>query len=107
MSITNINEATKYPSDKIKEALDIVAPIETKTVGIKKVNQWTTPGLLVSLKHSHKLYVKQKKTKNATHKAEYKAYKKLLEKLIRISKIKHYESTIGSAGADTKNYGPS
>ena len=38
MSITNINEATKYPSDKIKEALDIVAPIETKTVGIKKVN---------------------------------------------------------------------
>ena len=40
--------------------------------------------------------------KNPTHKAEYKAYKKLLEKLIRISKNKRYESTIGSAGADTK-----
>ena len=61
MSITDINKATKYLSDKIKEVLDIVAPIETKTVRIKKVNQWTTPGLLVSLKHSHKLYVKQKK----------------------------------------------
>ena len=61
MSTTYINEATKYLSDKIKEALDIVAPIETKTVGVKKVNQWATPGLLVSLKYSHKLYVKQKK----------------------------------------------
>ena len=45
MSKTDINEAMKYLSDKIKETLDIVAAIETKTVGVKKVNQWTTPGL--------------------------------------------------------------
>ena len=36
MSKTDVNEATKYLSDKIKEALDIVVPIETKTVGVKK-----------------------------------------------------------------------
>ena len=35
MSNTDIDEATKYLSDKIKEALYIVAPIETKTVGLK------------------------------------------------------------------------
>ena len=55
MEAMNLENATSYLSEKIKEALDIVAPVETKVLGKKPVNLWTTAGLKVSLKNSNNL----------------------------------------------------
>ena len=62
--------------------MDIVAPIETKTLSKKPINQWLTLGLKISLKQSNKLYRKWRKSRNPDSKVEYKKYKNLLDKLI-------------------------
>ena len=46
----DLENATSYLSERIKEALDIVAPVETKVMGKKPINLWTTAGLKVSFK---------------------------------------------------------
>ena len=56
MESMNLEESTNHLSDKIKEALDIVAPVETKIQGKKPINLWTTGGIKVSLKKCTKLY---------------------------------------------------
>ena len=48
--------ATNFLETKIIEALDLVAPIQTKIVKEKLENQWTTTGIKISLKRSHNLY---------------------------------------------------
>ena len=50
MEAMNLENATSCLSERIKEALDIVAPVETKVIGKKPINLWTTAGLKVSLK---------------------------------------------------------
>ena len=56
MEAMNLENATSYLSERIKEALDIVAPVETKVMGKKPINLWTTAGLKVSFKNSNNLY---------------------------------------------------
>ena len=101
-SSINIEESTKKLESIITEAMDIVAPVTTKILSKKPINQWLTLGLKISLKESNNLYRKWRKTKNPDKKVEYKKYKNLLDKLIRISKNDHYESIIKRAGPDTR-----
>ena len=47
--------------NKIIEAMDEIAPILTKTVTIKKINQWSTKGINTSNRTAYKMYKKVKK----------------------------------------------
>ena len=69
------NKAVNVLRQKIKEAMDIVAPVETKTVEKKPIDQWTTQGLKVSIITTEKLY--QKLLSSQTRRKHLK-YKKLL-----------------------------
>ena len=102
MEAMNLENATSYLSEKIKEALDIVAPVETKVLGKKPVNLWTTAGLKVSLKNSNNLYKIYKKHPTTENKSKYKQYKKKLDELIRIAKSDYYDIIIEDAGGDTR-----
>ena len=59
----NIETSTKNLENVITEAMDIVAPIESKTMGKRPINQWLTPGTLISIKHSTKLYRQWRRSK--------------------------------------------
>ena len=52
----NIEESTNKLEGIIKEAMDIVAPITTKILSKKPINQWLKLGLKISLKQSNNLY---------------------------------------------------
>ena len=56
--------------------MDIVAPITTKILSKKTINQWLTPGIKISLKQSNTLYRKWRKSGKSESKIEYKKYKK-------------------------------
>ena len=98
----NLENATSYLSERIKEALDIVAPVETKVMGKKPINLWTTAGLKVSLKNSNNLDKIYKKHPTVENKSKYKQYKKKLDELIRIAKSNYYDIIIEDAGGDTR-----
>ena len=102
MESMNLEESTSYLSEKIKEALDIVTPVETKIQGKRPINLWTTGGIKVSLKKCTKLYRVYKKSPSENSKKEYKVYKKLLDKLIRLVKSNYYDVIIEDAGNDTR-----
>ena len=85
-----------------RQGLDIVAPVETKQIGKKPINLWTTAGTRVSLKKSNQLYKKYKKNPTAEKKSEYKKYKKKLDKLLRILKSDYYDVIIQDAGTDSR-----
>ena len=102
MESMNLEESTSYLSEKIKESLDIVAPVETKIQGKRPINLWTTGGIKVSLKKCTKLYRVYKKSPNENSKKEYKVYKKLLDKLIRLVKSDYYDVIIEEVGNDTR-----
>ena len=55
------DEAATDLSKLIIKAMDDIAPIKTKSVKIKKINQWTTKGILISVKMASKMYKKVKK----------------------------------------------
>ena len=88
--------------EKIQEAMDIVAPVETKELKKKPINQWTTPGIKISLKKASKLYRKYRSSRKTADKIEYKTYKKVLEAVIRKSKDLYYGNTIQEAKEDTR-----
>ena len=56
MEAMNCENSAIYLEDRIKEAMDIVAPIESKTIKNKVENQWTTLGIRTSLETAAKLY---------------------------------------------------
>ena len=58
--------ATNFLIEKITESLDIVAPIETKTMNVRHDNHWVTPGIAISLKQQAKLFKKHKPANNPT-----------------------------------------
>ena len=74
MESMNLEELTSYLNEKIKEALDIVAPVETKIQGKKPINLWTTGGIKVSLKQCTKLYRVYKKSPNENSKKNTRLY---------------------------------
>ena len=72
MEAMNCEDSSEYLESKIKEAMDIVAPIETKIVKNKKENQWLTAGIRISLATSRLLYKRYKKSKSVIDKMAYK-----------------------------------
>ena len=100
MESMNLNESTDHLTERITEALDIVAPIETRELGLRKINPWLTAGIKISLKNGQKLYRLTKRSPD--RKQGYKIYKKVLDKVIREAKNGYYNNTIKQAGADTR-----
>ena len=102
MEAMTLDNATAYLSGRIREALDIVAPVETRKMGKKPFNQWTTAGLQVSLKQSNVLYKEYRKSPTPSNRQKYKDYKRKLEELIRIAKSDYYDIILEEAGGDTR-----
>ena len=72
MEAMNLENATSHLSEIIKEALVIVAPVETRTLGKKPINLWITAGLKTSLKTSNNLYKVYKKQPTQENKTSTK-----------------------------------
>ena len=102
MEDMNLNDSANYLTGKIKEALDIVAPVETKTIGKKPINLWVTGGIKVSMKTCNDLYKRYRKSPSDENRKKYKIYKKKLETLTRILKSDYYDLIIEEAGTDTR-----
>ena len=64
----DIESSTTKLENVITEAMDIVAPIEPKSLGKRPINQLLTPGTLISIKRSNKLYRQWRRTKLQTDK---------------------------------------
>ena len=94
------DEAAEILSKVIIKALDEVAPILTKSVTTKKINQWSTTGIVISARKASIMYRKVKRTGNGE--IEYKKYKKILKKVIRYAKNSYYENMLKNAGCDTR-----
>jgi exonuclease III len=102
MDNLNTNEAAIHLEKTITEYCDLLAPVETRKLKTRRVNQWTTKGIMISLKHSSRLYKKYKKSKKPDMKSQYKNYKKLLDKVIKRAKDSHYDKMITDAGSDSR-----
>ena len=61
MESMDVNDSTNHLIERITEAMDIVAPVETKEVKVQTINPWLTPGISISLKASRKMYKKNKR----------------------------------------------
>ena len=94
------DEAAIFLEGKIKRALDEIAPIKTKKISIKKLNQWSTKGIRTSTKTSFELY-KAVKRKELL-KSEYAEYRKILKRIIRKAKNDYYNKKVKEAGHDTR-----
>ena len=93
-------EAAIFLEKVITKALDEVAPVKTKKVSTKKINQWSTIGIITSTKNSYQLYKSVKKKQLL--KEEYKEYKKVLQRVIRKAKNDYYDKRVKDAGNDTR-----
>ena len=79
--------------------MDEIAPIETKKISSKKVNQWITLWIKVSTQTAYELYKRAKK--NPIYFFEYKNYKKIL-RVIRKAKNGYYNTIFTEPGTDTR-----
>lgn len=107
MDNMNTDNAAEYLQTKINEYSDIVAPVTTKYIKVKKVNQWTTKGIKTSIVKCNKLYMnvvkKRKKGLIAVNEViEYKKYKKILTKVNRKAKELYYNNLIEDCGTDVR-----
>ena len=93
MDAMTLEESTNYLTDRINSGLDMVAPIQTKCLGKKPTNLWTTAGTRVSLKKSNQLYKKYKKNPATEKISEFKKYKRQLDKILRMLKSDYYITT--------------
>ena len=102
MRLMNCDNATNDLLSTINTLLDIVAPIETKTLKVDQSNDWITPGISNSLATQAKLF-RQFKTANTPESCtRYKKYKKLLGCVIRQAKALSIEENIIESGNDTR-----
>ena len=107
MENMDTNDAANYLQSKIQEHSDTVAPILTKNMKVKKINQWTTKGIKISVKTCEKLYKayikKRKSNQIATlERQKHIKYKKILGKVTSKSKNMYYEAIIKDAGSDSR-----
>ena len=94
------DKAAEFLEQAITKAMDEIAPIKSKKVSTKKLNQWSTVGIRTSTKNSAYLH-KQVKSKTLL-KEEYKNYKKILQRVIRKAKNDYYNNLLKAAGKDTR-----
>jgi hypothetical protein len=87
MNNLTADQAADYLERRITEHSDLVAPVLTKQIKVKKINQWTTQDIRTSLLDCSTLYKSAKKAKEKKLIDEriktYKAYRKLLDKVTR------------------------
>ena len=102
METMSCEDASNYLESKIIEAMDIVAPIETKKVRNKPENQWLTLGNKTSLAYAAKLYRKYRSSKKVIDKAAYKNYNNILKKVNRLARNKYFSARLDDADNDTR-----
>jgi hypothetical protein len=107
MNTMDTDDAAHYLQEKIQEHSDTVAPIQTKDIKIKKINQWTTKGIKISIKTCEKLYKSYIKKRNnnliaTIEKHKHKEYKRILKKVTNKAKNRYYEEIIKEAGTDSR-----
>ena len=56
METMSADVVAMYLETKIMKALDEVAPVMKKEVSVKKINQWSTSGIIASTKTLYMLY---------------------------------------------------
>ena len=83
MRLMNCDNATNHLLSTINILLDIVAPIETKTLRVDQSNDWITPGISNSLATQAKLFRQLRAANNPASCNRYKQYKKILGCVIR------------------------
>lgn len=69
----------------------------------KKLKEWITQGLIISIKNRNRLSIKlQKRPFDRDLKFKFTRYRNLLNILIRKAKMLHYQNKIITAGKDSK-----
>ena len=102
METMSCENAAKYLESNIVEAMDIVAPIETKKIRNKPENQWLTLGIKTSLAHAAKLYRKYRSSKKVIDKMVHKNYNKILKKVNRLARNKYFSARLDDTDNDTR-----
>ena len=102
MRLMNCDNATTHLLSTINTLLDIVAPIETKTLRVDQSNDWITPGISNSLATQAKLFRQFRAANNPDSCNRYKQYKKILGCVIRQAKALSIEENILESGNDTR-----
>jgi len=97
MQSLSIDKATEKLHSTIHKHLDNLAPIETRYLKPKPVNNWLTKGLKTSIRNSDRMYRKVKIGK--LDKTEHLKYKLILDKTINLARNMKYQESITSAGS--------
>ena len=79
MESMDCETATAFLIDKITEAMDIVAPVETKEIEGNTMNTWKTKAINISLNKQRSLYCTYKNSNSISAKERYKKYKSILD----------------------------
>ena len=91
-----VDEQSEFLSSKIQEYIDLCVPLKTVTIGHRYVirEKWMTKGFLKSSLNLNKLRSKIFKNNNNVSIIEYKMYRNLYNRLIRIAKAAYYSEQI-------------
>ena len=91
-----VDEQSEFLSSKIREYIDLCVPLKTVTIGHRYVirEKWITKGLLKSSLNLNKLRSKIAKNNNNVSIIQYKMYRNLYNRLIRIAKAAYYSEQI-------------
>ena len=91
-----VDEQSEFLSSKIQEYIDLCVPLKTVTIGHRYVirEKWMTKGLLKSSLNLNKLRSKISKNNKKNSIIEYKMYRHLYNRLIRIAKEAYYSEQI-------------
>ena len=100
MNSMSLDRATNHLTERIIAAMDLVAPIESKSFSKKENVPWLTKGIRVSLENSRSFY--KQSHKSDCDREIYKNYKKILDRVIRTSKKNHYNNKVKGAGKDSR-----
>ncbi len=89
-SINDTNKAFNFFLRKLKRIYNKCFPFVRITPKPKK-NPWLTPGILKSIKHKNKLFLKSKIDGSQQC---YKSYRNQLTKIIRLAKLNHHKQIL-------------
>ena len=101
----NINDACDELTEKIKDTLDLYAPLKTIKIPHKNIirDPWMTKGLIKSSNNCSKLYrksIKQSKT-DGTYKT-YIKYRNLYNQIKRVAKQTYYAQQLAKYQHDIR-----
>ena len=102
MEDMNCKAATTYMLQKNTEALDIVAPVETKELKSMHNNTWLTQGISISLAKQQELFNDYKRANSDSTKERYNLYNKIMNEVIGKAKAMDTENIVNKAGTDSQ-----